>query len=63
MDLILATILEKHGDQDEIAFLVGRVAAGDIAARKQLADAVCMRPAKLPPSTILEISRWGINDQ
>lgn len=47
---------------NDIGHLVARVRAGELRCRKQLADLVCARPAKVSPALILEISRWGIND-
>lgn len=61
LDQILATIRDKHPD-DTIHFLVEKMASGDLSTRKQLADKIATLPAKLPPLMLLEVSRWGIND-
>ena len=61
LDQILATIRDRH-DDSTIRHLVDAIAAGDLSARKQLADRVAMLPAKLPPMMLLEVSRWGVND-
>jgi hypothetical protein len=61
LDQILATIRDRH-DDSTIHCLIDAVAAGELSARKQLADRVAMLPAKLPPLMLLEVSRWGVND-
>ena len=45
-----------------IGHLVDKMQKGEYRVRKQLADLVCARPAKVSPAIIYEISRWGIND-
>ena len=61
LDQILAMIRDRHPDED-ISALVTGMATGNLDARKQLADMVAMRPALLPPLVLLEVTRWGIND-
>ncbi len=62
LEQILALIADRYPDED-IRFLCDRMAAGDMAARNQLADAISTKPAILPPLMHLEISRWGITDE
>ena len=61
LDQILAQIRDNYSD-DDIRFLVDRMAAGDYSARKQLADKISILPACVSPSVLGEIARWGIND-
>ncbi len=61
LDQILAMICDRHPD-DDVAALVNAMATGNLDARKQLADMIAMRPAALPPPVLLEVTRWGIND-
>lgn len=62
LDQILAEINAAHQDPD-IQALVADMAAGRLDVRKQLADLVCREPAALRPTTLLEISGWGVNDE
>ena len=62
LDQILAAIAENHNDPD-IHHLVDQMAAGNYHVRKQLADMVCVQPAKqVPIGMIYEISKWGVTD-
>lgn len=61
LDQILANIRDNYSDTD-IHFLVEKMAAGDLAVRKQLADKISTLPAAVSPLLLLEISRWGITD-
>jgi len=61
LNQILLDIIEHYPDST-IEFLAVKMLNGDYAVRKQLADLVCTSEAKIPPSIILEISRWGVND-
>ena len=54
--------IAKAYPEDDIVHLCEALRAGDLSARKQLSDMVCREPATLHPKIILEISRWGIND-
>lgn len=55
--------IQHHYKSNDIQFLSEKMINGDYQPRKQLADLVCSRPAKLPAKMILEISRWGVNDE
>jgi hypothetical protein len=61
LDQILATIRDNYSD-DDIRFLVDRMALGDYSVRKQLADQISILPAAISPSLLGEIAKWGIND-
>jgi hypothetical protein len=58
---ILDAIRNRYPDQD-ICFLVDRLAAGELHFRKQLADKISLLPARLTPSMHLAISKWAIDD-
>ena len=61
LDQILSHIRDNYADED-IRHLVEDMASGSYQVRKQLADMIAVQPAKMPPLIILEVSRWGVND-
>ena len=61
LEQILAHVRDSYQDAD-ITALVDEMAAGHLQVRKQLADLVCRESAKLSPSMLYEVSKWGIND-
>ena len=62
LESITKQIIEAHASDTEITHLCDALRAGDLSCRKQLADMICREPARLHPKIILEISRWGVND-
>jgi len=60
---VLGEILKHHADHEDVCFLAGRMACGELDVRKQLSNMVCGELAPLPPEIRLEIAKWGWADE
>jgi len=63
LDDVLGEILRHHPDHEDICFLAERMACGEFAVRKQLANMVCGERAPLSVEIRIEITKWGWADE